>query len=278
MHIGFIGTGSMGTMLLEAFIESGAVAPDQIIASNRSSHKLDVLIQKHSGLHTGTNIHVAQKADVVFLCVKPLEYRAVLDEIQATLTPEKLILSITSSIGVKRLESYIPSKIARIIPSITNTAHSGASLVTFGSRLTPADRTSLLKLIATISTPIEIEEDHTRISSDITSCGPAFFSFLMQRYIDCAVEETGISEEQATEMMTAMVIGMGRLLEDGRYSLPSLQAKVCVPGGVTGIGLNVLDKETKDTFNHLVQATQRKFHTDLLEVQALFTDKKNPLH
>lgn len=278
MHIGFIGTGSMGGMLLEAFIESGAIAPNQIIASNRSPQKLTVLMQKHSGLHTGTNIHVAQKADIIFLCVKPLEYRTVLDEIGAYLTPQKLVLSITSSIGVKRLEAYIPAKIARIIPSITNTAHSGASLITFGSRLTPADRMTLLKLITAISTPIEIEEEHTRISSDITSCGPAFFSFLMQRYIDCAVDETGISEEQATEMMTAMIIGMGRLLEDGRYSLPSLQAKVCVPGGVTGIGLNVLDKETKNTFNHLVQATQRKFHADLHDVQELFTDKKNPLH
>lgn len=278
MHIGFIGTGSMGTILLEAFIESGIVMPEQIFASNRSPHKLDALARKHPGLQTGANLDVARKSDIIFLCVKPLEYRSVLDEIQPCLHPEKLVLSITSSIGVERLEEYIPSKVARIIPSITNTARSGASLVTFGSRLTLEDKNRLLELMAAISTPVEIAETHTRISADITSCGPAFFSFLIQRYIDSAVEETGIPEEQATELMTAMIIGLGRLLEDGRYSLPSLQAKVCVPGGVTGIGLNVLDKETKETFPHLVQATQRKFQTDLAEAHDLFTDKKNPLH
>lgn len=278
MHIGFIGTGSMGTILLEAFIESGALIPGQIFASNRSPHKLDALVRKHPGLHTGVNLDVARKSDIIFLCVKPLEYRSVLDEIQTCLHPEKLVLSITSSIGVKQLEEYVPAKAARVIPSITNTACSGASLVTFGSRLTPKDKTRLLELLAVISTPVEIDEAHTRISADITSCGPAFFSFLIQRYIDSAVEETGIPKEQATELMTAMIIGLGRLLEDGRYSLSSLQAKVHVPGGVTGIGLNVLDQETKHTFPHLVQATQRKFQTDLAEARDLFADKKNSLH
>lgn len=278
MHIGFIGTGSMGTILIEAFIESGAVPPAHIIASNRTPEKLRALASKHTALRTGTNTVVAQEADVLFLCTKPLEYRTVLDEIQHDLTPDKLLLSVTSSVNVQQLEAYTPCKVARAIPSITNTALSGASLVTFGSRFHDADRTRLITLLSAISTPIEIEEQDTRISSDIVSCGPAFFSFLLQRFIDSAVAKTTLTEEQATKLITEMIIGLGRLLEDGRFSLPALQAKVCVPGGVTGIGLHVLDKETRDVFLHLIEATHRKFDVDVLEVKEMFADKKNSFH
>jgi competence protein ComER len=278
MRIGFIGTGSMGTILIEAFIESGTVLPESIIAANRTPEKLRALVSKHPNLQVGTNISVAQEADVLFLCTKPLEYRTVLDEIKDYLSADKLVLSITSSVDVKLLEAYIPCKVARVIPSITNTALSGASLVTFGSRLDQADHTTLLTLLAAISTPIEIEEQDTRISSDIVSCGPAFFSFLLQRFADSAAAETTITEEVATKLITEMIIGLGRLLEDGRFSLSTLQARVCVPGGVTGVGLNVLDKETRDVFSHLIQATHRKFDVDVLEVKETFTDKKNSFH
>ncbi|MFT9848599.1 late competence protein ComER [Aneurinibacillus sp. REN35] len=278
MQIGFIGTGSMGTILIEAFIESGAVPPERIIASNRTPEKLRTLVKKHPGIDTGANMIVAKMADVLFLCTKPLEYRTVLDEIAPYLTPEKLVLSITSSVGIRQLEAHSHCKVARVIPSITNTALSGASLVTFGSRLHDKDRTMLLSLLSNISTPIEIEEEATRISSDIVSCGPAFFSFLLQRFIDSAAAETTITEKEATRLMTEMVIGMGRLLEDGRFSLPTLQAKVCVPGGVTGIGLHVLDRETRDVFTHLIEATHRKFDVDVLEVKESFADKKNSFH
>ncbi|AMA72308.1 MULTISPECIES: late competence protein ComER [Aneurinibacillus] len=278
MHIGFIGTGSMGTILIEAFIESGAVLPAQISVANRTPEKLHALTAKHPDIKASTNINVAQKADILFLCTKPLEYRTVLDEIGEHLTPDKLVLSITSSVGVQQLEAYIPCKVARVIPSITNTALSGASLITFGARLTQTDRTLLLTLLSAISTPIEIEESQTRISSDIVSCGPAFFSFLMQRFIDSAVDHASITEEQATRLMTEMIIGLGRLLEDGRFSLPTLQAKVCVPGGVTGIGLHVLDEETQDVFKHLIEATHNKFNIDVREVQEMFTNQKNSFH
>ncbi|WP_047151373.1 late competence protein ComER [Aneurinibacillus tyrosinisolvens] len=271
MHIGFIGTGSMGTILIEAFIESGALLPSQIIASNRTREKLSPLLAKYPGINTAANRDVALQADFLFLCVKPLDYRVVLDEIRDCLDDQKLLLSITSSVGVERLESFLTCKVARVIPSITNAALSGATLVTMGRRLQDEDAQALFTLLSAISTPIHIGEAETRISSDIVSCGPAFFSFLLQRFIDSAIQETSLSEGQATEMMTQMIIGMGRLLEDGRFSLPTLQQRVCVPGGVTGVGLRVIDAETKDVFTQTIQATQEKFASDLAEVKASFS-------
>ena len=75
--------------------------------------------------------------------------------------------------------------------------------------------TKLFGLFKNISTPLVIEEDITRVSSDIASCGPAFFSYLLQCFINAAVDKTNITHEEATTLVSEMVVGMGKLLEKG---------------------------------------------------------------
>ncbi len=43
MRVGFIGTGSMGSMLIETFIRSGAVNPENVVATNRTIAKAELL-------------------------------------------------------------------------------------------------------------------------------------------------------------------------------------------------------------------------------------------
>jgi competence protein ComER len=52
MYIGFIGTGNMGTMLIESFIKSGVLSPSQIFATNRTLEKLQRLKAKYPDLKT----------------------------------------------------------------------------------------------------------------------------------------------------------------------------------------------------------------------------------
>lgn len=54
MNIGFIGTGNMGTILIEALIESRAVIPSSLTITNRTIDKaLNIkTIPRHSGCRT----------------------------------------------------------------------------------------------------------------------------------------------------------------------------------------------------------------------------------
>ena len=72
VHLGFIGTGHMGSMLIRKFIETGAAAPGDIIASNRTREKAE-LLARDLGIQLGGNREVAAQSDVIFLCVKPLD-------------------------------------------------------------------------------------------------------------------------------------------------------------------------------------------------------------
>ncbi len=272
MKVGVIGTGNMGTILISAFIDSLAVRPSDLMIINRTAQKAEALKKQYPDLKVGkSNGEVAAFCDILFICVKPLEYYALLEHISPYLTTDKLVVSITSPISVEQLEELTPCSVARAIPSITNRALAGASLVTYGKRCTAEHKKNLEHLMGCISTPVEIEQSITRVASDLSSCGPAFFSYLLQAYINSAVEETEITKEQATYLVSEMIIGMGKLLEKEIYTLPTLMQKVCVKGGVTGEALKVFDAELGPLFNHVIERTHKKYDEDCELVERQFT-------
>ncbi|PMC39697.1 late competence protein ComER [Bacillus sp. UMB0899] len=276
MNVGFIGTGNMGRILIESFVESGAVRPSFIYMTNRTNSKA-VAIKE---IYPKTNVmetadEVVKRSDLIFICVKPLDIHPLLKKLDYLLSPNKCIVSITSPLSVEQLESLVDCQVARAIPSITNRAFSGVSLLTFGNSCHKESQRTIEELFEQISNPVQIEDDITRVSSDIVSCGPAFFSYLLQRFVDGAVAETNISKDQAVILASEMIIGMGKLLETELYTLPTLQDKVCVKGGVTGKGIEVLVENVGDMFEKIFQATHKKFDEDLEEVSEQFSKISN---
>ncbi|GGI43590.1 pyrroline-5-carboxylate reductase [Paenibacillus marchantiophytorum] len=275
MKAGFIGTGSMGSILIEAFIHSGAFNPEQIIAGNRTIHKVEMLAERYPGLQVArSNKEVVQESDLIFLCVKPSEFKKVIDEIKEDVLPSQFVVSITSPVLIKHLEGLLPAKISKVIPSITNYVLSGATLCIHGNRMQPEDKEWLENLFAHISSPISVSENYTRISSDLSSCGPAFLANFLQSFIDAAVEATGISNEEATLLASEMTLGTGKLLTTGGFNPISLQKRVSVPGGITEEGLRILEEELAGVFSRVIIATHAKYEEDLEKAEHRFTLKQ----
>ncbi|GED31316.1 late competence protein ComER [Brevibacillus centrosporus] len=272
-RIGFIGTGSMGTILIEALLSSKALSPGQIMIGNRTPAKAERLAELYPGLVVApSNAELAEAAKVLLLCVKPLEYKVLLEQITPVLTPEHLLITITSPIKLSLLEERVPCAVARVVPSITNAARSGISLCEFGSRIDEAQKQYILKLFSSISHPTMVSEAFLRVTSDITSCGPAFLSYILQQMIQEAVNETGISEDAATYLTTQMFIGMADLLKEDIFTLPSLQQRVCVPGGITGEGLIPLKEGISGLFTEVYRRTHAKFAEDQELVEQRLTN------
>ncbi|MFJ9497687.1 late competence protein ComER [Brevibacillus centrosporus] len=272
-RIGFIGTGSMGTILIEALLSSKALSPGQIMIGNRTPAKAERLAELYPGLVVApSNAELAEAAKVLLLCVKPLEYKVLLEQITPVLTPEHLLITITSPIKLSLLEERVPCAVARVVPSITNAARSGISLCEFGSRIDEAQKQYILKLFSSISHPTMVSEAFLRVTSDITSCGPAFLSYILQQMIQEAVNETGISEDAATYLTTQMFMGMADLLKEDIFTLPSLQQRVCVPGGITGEGLIPLKEGIPGLFTEVYRRTHAKFAEDQELVEQRLTN------
>jgi competence protein ComER len=272
LEIGIIGTGNMGRILTEALLDGKAISPSSMVITNRTISKAIAIQENYPSIQIANEIsEVGKKADLIFICVKPHDVHDVAVTLKPFLTKGKCVVSITSPINVEQLESVIPCSVARAIPSITNRALSGISLLTFGHHCDEKWKTSLINLLNHISTPLEIDDNITRVASDIVSCGPAFFSYITQRFIQAAVNKTDIDVNNATILASEMLIGLGELLRKGYYTLPTLQEKVCVKGGITGEGIEVLEKELGNIFEHLFQATHLKFEDDLADIKRQYT-------
>lgn len=260
---GFVGTGNMGRMLIEAMIRSGALPADRITACNRTSRKAEELAEAHPGLRVvPTAEDVARSAEVVFICVRPADVPDVVDAVSAVVKEHQLVVPIASPICVRDLEDVLPAKVALVIPSVVNRALCGATLCVYGGRMTDADVRRLESLLSPFSTPVRIEERFVRIASDISSCGPAFLALFLQKFVDAAVTETGINRELAVRLVSAMTLGTAKLLTSESFTFVSIRERVAVPGGITALGLELLEREWNDVFIRLVRATHAKFAED----------------
>ncbi|MFC4599306.1 late competence protein ComER [Cohnella hongkongensis] len=269
MKIGFIGAGSMGSLLVGAFVRAGAMRPDDIVVSSRTKAKLFALAEQYPGLHVAaSNREAAIGADYLFLCVKPLDFRSVLDEIAPVLTAGQVVISITSPVKVSALEELTSAKVAKIIPSVVNAVGSGASLVMWGTRLTEEEKRGLWELFSSISRPVCVSEDEVRVASDLSSCGPAFLAYLLEQFVDAAVLTAGMERQTATALACEMMLGTARLMLELPCTPAELQARVSVPGGITAAALESLRKSTRGAFLQVLYTTHEKFAEDLDRVDS----------
>jgi competence protein ComER len=272
MKTGIIGIGNMGRILTEAMLDENAISQTDVTIVNRTRKKAIELKNIYQDITVVDSAKAcARRSDLIFICVKPLDVYDVIQDIHPFLTKDKCIVSITSPVSVDQLESIVPCSVARAIPSITNRAKAGVSLMTFGESCKDGWRKKLELLFQKFSLPVEIDEKFTRVASDIVSCGPAFFSYLTQRFIQAAVKETEIDRETAITLASEMLIGLGELLRKGYYTLPALQEKVCVKGGITGEGIKVFEAELGEVFEHVFAATHLKFKDELEKIRNQFT-------
>ena len=257
---GFIGTGSMGSMLIRHFIGTGVVTPQDIAACSRTGASARALAADTGITVKDSDRDVATGADVLFICVRPLDVHGVLAEIRDVLSKNTLLISIASCVMLADLAAWSGPGVrcARIIPSITAEEHSGISLVAWGSWVTPEDKELVFSLFSAIGTPVEIEERHIEVYSDLTSCAPALFAAMMQEYAAAAVRKEGVPPALAEYLVRHTLIGTAWLLASKETGFDTIIGRVATRGGITEEGVKVLRSGLPAVYDELLEATLAK--------------------
>lgn len=253
--IGIIGTGSMGSMLTRTFIEQGVCGADDIIASSRSEGPLGTLAGE-TGIRTAAeNREVAREADILFLCVKPLQVRDVMAEIAPVCTPSQLVVSVASDVSLACLGAWTPARVARAIPTITSACGRGVTLLAFGDRTTDADRAALTAIFGAISRPYVTSEDALGLLTDLTSCGPAFIAAVAAEWAAAASRRAGIDRGEAEALVRETLIGTALVLDRDEMTCDDLIDEVATPAGITREGVDVLREEMPGVWDDVLAAT-----------------------
>lgn len=260
MKIGFVGMGNMGRMLVTALLRAGALDPASTIVSNRSREKLSQMASLFPRLTTtGRNDELAQGARVIFLCVKPGETKAALDEMHPYITSDHLLVIITNTIMIPALEEVTPARVAKVIPSIVQGVGAGASLLIFGGRCTLADRALLDRLLRAISLPVVIKESQARICSNLTSCGPAFLAYVYRALSTAARQyQPDLTPDLIDQLVRETIKATTQLIEQNGYAWADVIDRVSTPGGITAEGIKVLDEQMAGVWEQVMETTLAK--------------------
>ncbi|MEM1502234.1 late competence protein ComER [Domibacillus sp. 8LH] len=271
MNIGIIGTGSIGTVLTEALMFAAAAEPENIVLHNRTREKALHLKALFPGIHVcQTTKELVKKTQLIFVCVRQPDLKPLLESIEPFLTQEHCVLATASAVSTKQMESIISCSCGKVIPSVTNTVASGGILYSFGDSCEndwQQKVTGLLNQIASVA--LETDDNIIRAASDLTGCGPAFFSKMAVMYADEAVTY-GLTKSQAETLAFHMMIGLGELLKQKDWTLEMLTERTAAKGGVTGRGLTVIESEAGELFASLCRMTQQKAAEDRKEASAAF--------
>ncbi|MFZ7102829.1 MAG: pyrroline-5-carboxylate reductase dimerization domain-containing protein [Peptococcaceae bacterium] len=255
----FIGYGSMAKMLIAGFLETAVLKPEEIVVATRTKSKLLELADKWPGVNAAANNGAAvQESKYIFLCVKPLEIKGVMEEIRPYLGAETHVISIAACVTLADLGTVYQGQITKAIPTFISAVGEGITLLCHNSKVSPENKNRIEKLFGTLSTVKNIREENFEIAADLTSCAVGFIAAIAREFVAAGVRQSTLSRSEAEEMVRKTVYGTAKLFAVQDSSFNEIIARVATPGGITEEGVKVLQKGLPFVFDTVLEKTLAK--------------------
>lgn len=258
--IGFVGSGTMGEALIRGLISAGLAEPSDIIASDWLAERRKLVKLRHKVATTPSNAEVAEKSEVIFLCVKPKDVARALEEMKKFLGPSRLIVSIAAGIPTSFIETRTPegTRVVRVMPNLPCVVDEVAAALAPGKHATIQDKFLVHTIFEALGICLEMPEELLDAITGLSGSGPGFAAELMQGLIDGGVR-VGIPKNVAKLLVAQTFIGAAKMIMQDGLEPAELTRKVATPGGTTLAGLAVMEKgKVKETLAETVVAATNR--------------------
>ena len=254
MKIGIIGYGSMGKMLLWKFAESG-ITKDNLLISNRTQQKLE---EARDIATICSNTEASRRSDILFICVRPTDFKEVLQEVNGNLSDDALLVTLNGSISFDLINRIVEHKTAKVIPSLTAQIDRSQTLVCYNGLVTNNDKQNLRDLLSVIGEVIELPENEMGMGSELVSCMPGFIASMFDVVCNSAGKHTDIPQDQVINMVLNTVSATADLLLKENMSFEQTVSRVATKGGITEEGTKVIYERFPDVADELFEKTLEK--------------------
>ncbi len=233
------GCGNMGGAMLKGWLDGG-FAPESFTVVD------PYLKSAPEGVRLLDAAPAGEAAfDVVLLGFKPQQLPDAAAMVLPFVGPETLLLSILAGVDLGTLRSAFPAAkaIVRVMPNLA-AALGKSPIALFGD----ADGTARGQTDALMTPLGQAEwldrEDQMDLVTALAGSGPAF----VYRFIDALAEGAaalGLPRAQADRLALSMVEGAAMLAAASEHSPGELARRVASPGGVTQVGIDILDADRR---------------------------------
>ncbi len=242
-RIAVLGAGKMGGILTAAFLRSGLVTADQVVATVAHRDRTEALASRLGVLTHTDNLGAAQGANIVLLAVKPTQVADLVREIQPVLTSGTLLISIAASVTTAAIEELAgPSTaVIRAMPNTPARLGAGMSALVQGRFASPEQMRLAETLFRTVGRTVIVDERHMDAVTGLSGSGPAFLYIILEALAEAGVN-VGLPREVATELAAQTAYGAARMvLETGAHPA-LLKDEVTTPAGCTVDGILELEE------------------------------------
>lgn len=238
LRIAFIGTGSMGSAVLDGLIAAGH--PKELVsATTRTEAKAKALRDRGISALAGetspdANALMAGDADLIVLGVKPYQIADVLQELKGEIGTNAVVISMAAGIQLKAMAEILDSNpnLIRTMPNTPALVGRGVTGLAAAATASAAAVAAAKDLFAAVGVVIETPEEQINALSAISGSGPAWVYYIIEQWEKVAKEQ-GFSEADAQAMVRQTLAGAVKLLESSGEEPAELRRKVTSPGGTT---------------------------------------------
>lgn len=258
-RVGFIGYGSMGSMLANGFLTAEVIAPEDMVISNRSTTKLEAVTDQWKDITVSRdNRRAARESDMLFLCVKPFDVLPILQEIQSDLKISTHLISIAACVTLHDIENWFSGPVTKVIPSLTSEVNEGISLLCHNAEVSDDRKTRLEHLLGAISQVIPIQESDFEAAADLTSCAPGLFAAIFENFVQAGLRQSEIPPDVAHQMVVSTLFGTAKLMDKTGIGFSEMIHRVATKGGITEEGVKVLNTHLPSVFDEVFHKTLSK--------------------
>ncbi len=245
-RIGFIGTGNMGSALVESIADSGFLPVGNIAISDADHGKAQSLAAKTGVAYISENTEIASISDVLFLCVKPDMVRPVLQEIKPVLdfAHDKITVSIAAGIPLSVYSDELGDgrKVVRAMPNMPALVREGATALCANRYVTKEEMAEVKKLFSAAGIVEEFPEILIDKVTALTGSSPAYVFMLIEAMGDAAVK-AGIQRKTAYRMAAQAVLGSAKMVMETGLHPAELKDRICSPAGTTIEAVRILEEK-----------------------------------
>lgn len=206
LRIGVIGgAGWLGSAIVDAALEAGIVKEEDLALSFRS-HRPDLLSNAY---WTENNQSLADRSDVILLCVRPADWAAIKVDLK-----DKLLISVMAGISSEALsERHNTNRVIRALPNAAAEVRRSYTPWIASRAVSNEDRLVVKALFDACGVQDEVfDESYINYFTGLSGSGPAFPALLASAMMQDAISQ-GIPADIAQRAVNTVMIGAGRLLE-----------------------------------------------------------------
>jgi pyrroline-5-carboxylate reductase len=258
--IGFIGTGKMGSALIQGLIKTNTVEPVNIYASDINDAALNSLVEEQGITPCDSNEEVVTHSDILIFAVKPQILGSVLDGIKNSVREEQLVVSIAAGVPISFIAEYLPenTKIIRVMPNITVTVGEAPSALSLGAHVSYDEAQSVRHIFDSVGKTVIVPEKLMDAVTGLSGSGPAFVFLFIEALADAGVY-CGLDRNIALTLAAQTVLGSAKMLLETGTHPASLKDLVTSPAGTTIEGIRLLEenKFRASIMNAVIAAAKR---------------------